>query len=307
MKTGYPHNAPAPTVPVTSPLVEVEPAMPTRQPSHLSGSASNSSFFLQARAAQRKSTYVPRRSVSLSDLKTQAPTLHELVGVRQIEALDTQFGSLQPPRNVNKPGYVDGLKPTERDMRGQPLMHPKRLEISTQRTESFSWSSAEVQEKIDFAALKRGEKTYLWAMGALGSLFVGEEEALGPDPKTGKPLFRSHPLLLGGGPARVCGQLGYDSEDDCFVLDDRSGRYSRYVDRKPEHLEAAAEVFRQSGLNIKTHKHVTDKPAVPLVLRTRDPEFNSEHVSSTQLPDVHTDAAQNTSESQPDAVRQQTV
>jgi hypothetical protein len=251
----------------------------------------SSSFSLPRTAAAANLSLGPRRVLSLNNIGKKVPALHELIGLERAQALDVQFGSLQPPRTIDKEGYLLGLKPTERDEEDRPLTHKKRLKIPNSVDSSFSWSSAEVKEKVDLEALKRGDRLYLWAVSSLGHLFVGEEEKLGVDPKTDKQLVRAHPMLVGGGPARICGELGYDALDDYFLVIDKSGRYSRCEDRSPAHLDEATLLFEQSGLRVKAQKHITERAAEPLVLRTLDPDFRSalnlDDSSSPELPDAY--------------------
>jgi hypothetical protein len=198
------------------------------------------------------------------------PKLHELIGVEKARDLDTHFGSLQPVRAFNKKGQVSGVKDWERDQDGKPLTNEKRIVMPNANGEFTSLSNL-----IDIEALKRREKNYLWAAGALGRVFIGEEEPVeGVDPETNKQRFRAHPTLLGGGPARICGELRYDASDETFVVNNKSGRYSRYEDRNESHLHEVAQLFSQAGLKVKID-YVSGKKPEPLILPSLDSNFQS--------------------------------
>lgn len=213
-----------------------------------------------------------RRTASESDVPTEpdtpAPALHQLIGPAAAEALDKKFASLQPVRM--KDG--DGIHDWERDAAGKPLVHTRRIALPDTQGRIPDLTSANVKDQIDLGALKRGEKRYIWAVGALGRVFVGEEEPPGKDPLTGKDQYRGHPTLVAGGPARICGEISYDAGTGEFEVRDKSGRYSRYEDRAEPHLREVARLFAQAGLRVRI-SCVTGKAPEALVLPSLDPEF----------------------------------
>lgn len=213
-----------------------------------------------------------RRTASASDVPTDpatpAPALHQLIGPAAAEALDKRFGSLQPVRT--KDG--DGIHDWERDAAGKPLVHARRIALPDKQGQFPDLSSANSKDQIDLDALKRGEKRYIWAVGALGRVFVGEEELVGKDPQTGKEWYRGHPTLVAGGPARICGEISHDAATDEYEVRDKSGRYSRYEDRTEQHLREVARLFAQAGLRVRT-SCVSGKAPEPLVLPSLDPDF----------------------------------
>ncbi len=85
---------------------------------------------------------------------------------------------------------------------GKPLTHARRIALPDKHGQIPDLTSANFKDQIDIDALKRGEKRYIWAVGALGRVFVGEEELVGKDPQTGKEWYRGHPTLVAGGPLR---------------------------------------------------------------------------------------------------------
>jgi hypothetical protein len=67
-----------------------------------------------------------------------------------------------------------------------------------------------------------------------------------------KPL--GHPLLVGGGPARIAGEIYVDYDDDgqlTWVLNNKSGRYGIHSSRQRDHLENVAAEFRRQRLKVK--------------------------------------------------------
>jgi hypothetical protein len=120
--------------------------------------------------------------------------------------------------------------------------------------------------------VRRGEKRYIWAVGAPGRMFVGEEEPLGTNPLTGKERYLGHPTPVAGGPARICGDISHDAAIGEFEVRDKSGRYSRYEDRAERHLLEVARLFAQAGLSVRT-SCVRGKAPEPLILPTLDPDF----------------------------------
>jgi hypothetical protein len=213
-----------------------------------------------------------RRTVSASDVPTDpttpAPALHQLIGLEAATDLDRRFASLQPVRT--KDG--DGIHDWERDAAGKPLTHARRIALPDKQGRIPDLTSANFKDQIDLDALKRGEKRYIWAVGAPGRVFVGEEEPLGKDPQTGKERYRGHPLLVAGGPARICGDISHDAATDEFEVRDKSGRYSRYEDRTEPHLREVARLFAQAGLRVRI-SCVSGKAPEPLVLPSLDPDF----------------------------------
>ena len=213
-----------------------------------------------------------RRSASLSarptDPATPAPPLHKLIGEKRARGLDTRFGSLQPVRT--KGG--DGLHKWERDEAGKPLTHERRIALPDAQGHFPDLTSASTNEQVDLDALKRGEKTYLWAVGALGRVFVGEEEPVGKDPLTGKARYRGHPLLVSGWLARVCGEMKFNASTGRFVVSDKSGRYGRYEDRIESHVKEVADLFAHAGVPVEA-LHLGGKTREPLILPSLDPNF----------------------------------
>lgn len=196
-----------------------------------------------------------------------------MIGRERVGALDVKFGSLQPPRNL----ATDGIKDWEREGGtpiGKPLMHPRRLIVPDAEGNVPDLTGANVRDRIDINALKSGERQYIWTVSALGRLFIGEAELAGKDPETDKDRYRGHPMLVGGGPARISGELRYNPNTGKFVVSNQSGRYSRYEDRTEAHLNEVVGMFARMGLDVETEfveKYTTRKTPVKLVLPSLDP------------------------------------
>ncbi|MGF6483152.1 type III effector protein [Paraburkholderia sp. JPY419] len=225
-----------------------------------------------ARSPEHQEQAVHRRRASFSET-IAAPALHKLIGRERAGALDALFGSLQPPFNL----ATDGIKQWEREggvPTGAPLQHSRRLIVPDGQGNVPSLMSQGVKEKIDIDALKRGEKQYMWAVSALGRLFIGELEPAGKDPETQRERYRGHPLLVGGGTARICGELRFNPATGKFVVSNQSGRYSRYEDRTEAGLNEVASMFAQAGLDVETEqvaKYMTARKRATLILPSLDP------------------------------------
>lgn len=219
--------------------------------------------------------FAHRRSASMPAIPPDAvaPALHEMIGVERAGALDARFGSLQPPLHLD----TDGIKPWEREgssATGKPLMHPNRLFAPNAKGVFPALGSPQNSHVVDLEALKRGEKKYMWAIGALGRLIIGEELPAGRDAGRDEVKTLGHPTLVGGGTARVAGELLYDSATGKFIVTNRSGRYCRYEDRAPEALDDVVEMFKNMGLDAQPHrieKYLTRKKREKLILPSLDP------------------------------------
>ena len=109
-----------------------------------------------------------RRTASASDASTDPATpalaLHQLIGRAAAEELDKRFASLQPVRTKDGEGIHDW----ERDAAGTPLTHARRIALPDKQGNIPDLTRANFKDQIDLAALMRGEKRYIWAVGALG-------------------------------------------------------------------------------------------------------------------------------------------
>jgi hypothetical protein len=205
----------------------------------------------------------------------ETPTLSAMIGEDKARDLDVRFGSLQPVREKR---VGAGIHSWERDAQGIPLTHDNRAFIdhahaAFPKSNDTDANRAALRSAVDLAALKNGSKRYIWTVGKLGRVIVAEERAISPDDprtKAGKakthaePKYAGHPMLVGGGSARVSGELHYDATQDRLVVLDKSGRYSRYADRQNAQVENVAaalrDAFAADGLAVVAQKVVGKDP-----------------------------------------------
>lgn len=224
-------------------------------------------------ARHRRST---SHSEGLPNSALPAPALHDIIGRQRVGELDANFGSLQPPLNL----ATDGIKDWEREggtSNGKPLMHPLRLIIAGSETVNSDLSPENLGGHLDLDGIKSGEKKYMWTVSALGRLFIGEELPAGKDPETGEQKYLGHPTLVGGGPARMSGDLRYNHATGKFVVSNRSGRYSRYEDRPEAGLQKVADIFSRLGFEVEAEtvaKYRSRKVPAKLVLPSLAPRYS---------------------------------
>jgi hypothetical protein len=216
------------------------------------------------------------RSTSLNNLRNALPALQELIGEQRARELDVKFGSLQPVREISSKGNVSGVKPWECDQNGKPLTHPNLVAIPDVQGNMPNLSDSNLVSSVDLEALKRGEKSYIWAMSKTGRLLVGEYLCVGFEVAKNKPKYLGHVTFFSGGPGRICGELGYDSVEERFVINRMSGRYSRYKDRTPEALKEVAKLFEAAGLQVRVDGHSTKTTLDPLRRPSLDPRFDGQ-------------------------------
>lgn len=110
------------------------------------------------------------------------------------------------------------------------------------------------------------EFTILWLINQEGELIVSIEEVVADEDGAERyPLPRrvpydnpirhrrlGHPSLVGGGVARIAGELSYEPETETWYLTNRSGRFGANVGRSPDQLEEVAKRFRDEGFTIST-------------------------------------------------------
>ncbi|KAF7964107.1 hypothetical protein AWV80_02215, partial [Cupriavidus sp. UYMU48A] len=185
-----------------------------------------------ARLREHQEQAVHRRRASFAETMAApegaAPALHELIGRERAGALDACSAAFN--RRSTLPPMASSNGSAKGGYRQVPRCSTPG--VSSCRTPSNvpSLTSQDVKGTIDIDALKRGEKKYMWAVSALGRLHR-RIRAAGKDPETQRERYRGHPLLVGGGTARICGELHFNSATDKFVVSNQSGRYSRYEDR----------------------------------------------------------------------------
>jgi hypothetical protein len=152
-----------------------------------------------------------------------------------VDPLDATYGYASPP------AYI---KHYEADRTGKVLINPY-LQVATR----------------DFPAiLDVKQAPYNWAIDAAGGVAIMPEAAhpLGrtypkgffrpEDQSKRKPGTREnygHVSALGGAPGRISGEILYDKDTKSWIVNNKSGRYSKHnPDRTPEQLVAAAKLIR---------------------------------------------------------------
>lgn len=153
-----------------------------------------------------------------------------------VDPLDAAYGYASPP------AYI---KHYEADKTGKVLVNPY-LQVATR----------------DFPAiLDVKQAPYNWAIDAEGGVAIMPEAAhpLGrtypkgffrpEDQSKRKPGTREnygHVSALAGAPGRISGEILYDKDTKSWIVNNKSGRYSKHnPDRTPEQLAAAAKLIRE--------------------------------------------------------------
>ncbi|MBX9431866.1 type III effector protein, partial [Ralstonia pseudosolanacearum] len=76
--------------------------------------------------------------------------------------------------------------------------------------------------------------------------------------------------------ARICGEFRFDAETGKLVVINKSGRYSRYEDRREAQLQEVATIIRAAvaplGLEVET-EYRSGKTPDALVLPSLDPKY----------------------------------
>jgi len=152
------------------------------------------------------------------------------------EDLDQQYGGL------SQPAYI---KHYEADKQGKVMLNPY-LQVVT-------------KEHPGVIDAKRAP--YNWVIDAEGRLAIIQEAAHPYGRTYPKGFFRpedqskrkpgttenfGHVSALAGGPGRISGEILYDKENKLWVVNNKSGRYTKHnSDRTPEQLANAAKLIRQ--------------------------------------------------------------
>lgn len=152
-----------------------------------------------------------------------------------VEDLDKLYGI------AYQPNYI---KHFEADKQGKVMLNPY-LQVAT-------------QEHPGVLDPKGGP--YSWTIDAEGHMVLVEEVAhpfghtykkvwLRPEDKTKrKPTSESfgHVSATAGGPGRISGEILYDGKNKLWIINNKSGRYTRLnADRTPEKLLNAAKLLRE--------------------------------------------------------------
>ena len=237
----------------------------------------------RGRALVRSASSSPARANGAVRARSRSPSPHAtapsvatMLGMDKARQLDTDFGSLQWPFRRGEPA----LKDWELDDDGTPLMLKDRIFVPDKHG-NFGNSSALLDVKKQ---LKTGEKRYIWTVGKYNRLIISEERdsekysAKDNAKDSTEARYIGHPAQVGGGRARISGELKYISDPDDklfgkFVINNASGRYGKFVDRNKGQMENVAELFRKAGLDVEIKYKQRDKlqPITGLVLQASEP------------------------------------
>jgi hypothetical protein len=205
----------------------------------------------------KASSRLKRCGASLPDLRelskrhrpglTDIAPLHRLLGQDRARNLDVLYGSVQPPLAAPEKPNRKPIKPWERHPNGKVITHPRRITVA----DPHGMLHPNLLQDPKLEALLCEGKKYVWSVAAMGTLFLGEEIRLEGLTCKGKPKHLGHISLTDGRPARICGELSLNKLKQKFNLNPLSGRFSRYLDRKPDdQLPNVAKLFEELGLPI---------------------------------------------------------
>jgi hypothetical protein len=193
----------------------------------------------------------------------------ELLGETYARELDVAYASLQPVRIRPSRPKDNPMNPWELHQDGSVIVHPSRMAVVGTRG-----SFPNLLGDPRLAALLNEGKKYIWAVAAMGTLFIGEEICLEGLNHKGNPRHLGHVSLVFGRPARLCGEIFFDRQAAEFIVNSSSGHYSRYADRGRSHLENVAQLLKRLGLSPLRvqHKNVpADFKSYSLVMESLAP------------------------------------
>jgi alkylated DNA nucleotide flippase Atl1 len=158
------------------------------------------------------------------------------LGAPPVDPLDAKYGV------ASQPAYI---KHYEADRNGKVLLNPY-LQVASK----------------DFpAVIDVKGAPYNWVIDAEGRVAIIQEAAHPLGRTYEKGFFRpedqsqrkpgttenyGHVSALAGAPGRISGEILYDKDSKTFVVNNKSGRYSKHnADRTPEQLVEAARLIRE--------------------------------------------------------------
>lgn len=166
----------------------------------------------------------------------KAPVAFITSATAPVDPLDAKYGVASPP------AYI---KHYEADKNGKVLINPY----------------LQVASKEFPAVLVVKEAPYNWVMDSAGKVAIIPEAAhpygrvypkgffRPEDQSMRKPGTREnygHVSALAGTPGRISGEILYDKDTNSWVINNKSGRYTKHnVDRTPEQLVNAATLIRE--------------------------------------------------------------
>jgi len=179
------------------------------------------------------------------------------------DSLTRQFSSSQPARGKVKDN--ERRSPIQADEK-QPLkngdwqtrVNPTRLRVTKDRIISNDGTplTSDLSRHLPIDKILTGEVSIKWGISKNGTLFIGQTKVPNAEGnESGKSHLKlGHPTLVGGmkiPEARISGML-YANSDGKLAINNDSGRFSEYEDRKPAHLTSVAEIFKNHNLPVET-------------------------------------------------------
>lgn len=223
--------------------------------------------------------------------------------------LDALYGSVQPPRA--KPGRLSGIQKAERREDGMVIVHPERIVVNPKITPDLSEELQAVRRDLKDGAV------YKWNISRNGQLMLAKskhpngeklgwghptlvgglrepEARIGGELRFGKPARTSStkttksaqpsPSARGGGRHRLISRLlsNKGAPKPSFYINNDSGRYSEYIDRKKAMLNNVAIRFQEVDFPVKTQW--LDKVKVPLKNPGAYPESDKRKTTGSSKP-----------------------
>ena len=209
----------------------------------------------------------PARSKSI--LQDGLPTQRSPVQKQEIERTDDGLHvKINPTRLFVSTAMM-------RSSRADPRKQ-QHLAVSIRSQEEYlsaaPLDTAPLTQRINLQRLKEKKIVYKWNISTNGMLIIGEshpgvtfkEHQTPQERKKLQPFALGHVTLVGGQKwnepwektkilpmSRISGTLFCDENGD-FCIDNDSGRFSEYEDKRPSHLYNVAAIFSHHGLPVKT-------------------------------------------------------
>ena len=174
-------------------------------------------------------------------------------------SLDDLFGAALTAARQGVVGLENRCKP--KSLRRLDKNTVRFLEIYTRS----------IAERVKYGDVIAADVYLLWLVDEAGKIWLAFEEAfdendemfrfvLNRETLSGsmhdlpKPLAKlGHPSLVGGGKARIGGELIFDPDatPPIWYLNNKSGRYGLRADRTVAHLRNVQKLFREHGLEFQ--------------------------------------------------------